>query len=233
MKTNVTLFIVCCLTWTSAAAGETGISRDLARVEGESEQVAPRKTSRVSVRVHAGWGLRLGELLEEEKDVMKNLMSGYSVNTGAYCQLNRFLAIGMDYAFFHSSNSDVNTTLGVYNTSIHNVSPSAVFTLPSRGGNNTFIVTAAPIGYAAYIENAVLNAANTKIRGGNVGTSMSVGYDFGLSRHVMFGVRAALHAAVLKQYTVEIAGRGKQTVDLGDNRLDFSTLQLSVGLRFR
>ncbi|MDR2414913.1 MAG: hypothetical protein LBD64_08020 [Odoribacteraceae bacterium] len=216
MKTII-LFVVCCLTWASLPAIAGGESK---------------KVPRVSVGLRGGWSYRVGNILEEEEEILENLLSGYNVNADAYYHLNRFLAVGIDYTFSRATNPDANPVLGVYSTGIHNACPSVVFTLHSRDRNNAFVATLCPVGYAGYVEKSVTDGVNVLIKGGNVETSTSVGYDLGLSRHVMLSARVAFHSANLKKMTAK-SKYGKTTIDLGDDRLDFSMLQLSIGLRFR
>jgi hypothetical protein len=237
MKKSYTIFLIASLLTVNLPAQEyfhnnvLNDSHPFSLAAGEESGTVIQKARRSFFRfgIRGGWGYRLGEVIEEAEEGMKGLKSGYGLGCEGYYHFNRFIGIGMDYAFFHASKSEL---LYDHDTYIHFLLPTFIFTVPIRRGNNIFSLTAALVGYTGLVEKTRQNNLTIKATGQDLASSLSIGYDFGLSRTSALGLRAAVYIASLGQATFS-DGTRKEVVKFDGFREDLSTFQLTLGLRFR
>lgn len=193
-----------------------------------------RDYSSFRLAVNGGWGYRIGKAPKGTKDYVDKLRSGLSLGLDAHFFLDRLNGLGIEYFYFHK-----NSTYYALkeNTNIHFIGPSYCLRSSSKSGKNAFLLSAA-LGYSGYTNDAKGIPADGgtidgKLSGGTFGTTFALGYDIGISPKMALGIKVALHGANLTKISLKSNGV-KVTTKLEEGEEEnISTLNVTVGLRFR
>ncbi len=169
------------------------------------------------------------------------LKSGYHIGASVTYYFSELIGVGFKYLLFKTSNEmdNIYVTQPDGSTEFGNLSDDISITflgptvstrfLNSKKNNAFYLILG--IGYLGLQDNMVI--VNTYTQTGNtVGIIWEVGYDIGLTKNLAIGFNLTLLGGSLNQYNLN-DGLTTTTIHLpSNNYIDFSRIDLSIGIRF-
>lgn len=181
--------------------------------------------------IDAGWGRRIGKTTggnNIETAYLNKLKSGYVITASAAWFFSEQLGAGLEYSLFKTSHSSFGAN---DNINIHFIGPQFIGRLYSPTKKSAFIFSWA-LGYIMMADRGSLDGIKLKMKGGTIGSILTIGYDIGISKNIAFGVKLGLNGGALSKYTITSNGK-EYEVSLEENqRESLVHLYINAGLRF-
>lgn len=212
------------------------------KVASDSLNKPPKfnKEPKFMVNFSAGPSIRTGStpkgLNSEQSNYIKDLKSGSSYDISAYYLKDEKSGFGLKYNVYKSSGSLANQDLTAPNGDTGNGTASDDITITFIGaagiiyGKGFFALDNVgfemALGYIGYVDKAVI-LDNYTIKGGNLGISTTLGYQFGITKNIAIGPSISFTGGVLNQIKVE-GDNYSETIKFEENekeslyRFDFS-----------
>ncbi|GHU69102.1 hypothetical protein FACS189413_07380 [Bacteroidia bacterium] len=214
----------------------------------ESELPASHKPqgddySKLRVAIDAGWSYRTAPLAEqltsEEKSLMQDLKSGWSVGAELTYYFSEYMGIGFRYNEHLSSASapgyltypDGYTENGMLheNIRISYIGPLFSTRFFNADKTNCFLLNIG-LGYVGYYDKRSLIAHH--LTGGTLGAYYGIGYDIGIAKNWAIGIQLSGTTGVLSSVK-RSDGTYTETIQLERGSYEgLGRLDIAVGLRF-
>jgi len=216
---------------------------DSAEIPKDIETRAEFVGKRFHIGTNAGFAFRTAKVRDLRDDRLmdhrSNLKSGFNWGLDAYYFIKETLAFGIKFNSFKSKGvlEDVlvftrtGDSLAMLNSkvAIDFIGPSLVTRLVSANKKNALLLSSS-IGYISYKTEDVIGFGRFTSKGGSIGVTLDIGYDFGITDYMSFGILTSWTVGALNKLEIN-NGFSTDTVDLEEPE-GLSRINISGGLRF-
>lgn len=186
-----------------------------------------------SLSAYGGYSMRTNKiddnLKPDERQRVKNLMKGYSINVNGVYFFKRSMGVGLSLNRHSATGSHQSVK---DNLTMFYIAPSFNSRILFRNGKSGLLFDVS-VGYLSYKQIVKEDYHNdVKLTGGTFGTGLSIGYDIGLSEALALSLKVSHISGVLTQFKVSLNGK-KETVKFPDGQKEgLGHVNFSIGLRF-
>jgi len=210
----------------------------------ENQTIRKGTSSHFRLSVNGGYSRRIAEtysdIPEEFSDYVNKLKSGFHFGGEAHYFISEAIGLGIDYTSFMASNKMNN----IYvvdrfgnkrygelsdDISISFIAPSLSVRFLNGDKKNALLLNFA-VGYMSYLDNAVV-VDSYKLTSNTLGTSLTIGYDIGLTENIAIGFQLTMLTGTLHQFTTD-NGYFTETIELEKDEYEsLNRIDLSIGIR--
>jgi len=184
-----------------------------------------------------GFGWRTAEnpdgLSSQEKDYLKGLKNGVSIDVSAYYHLQGSLGLGLKFSNYSASSSGTLNAKDSYGQTVSaNVStddnitffgPAFMFSNFNESTRHKLFIDLG-LGVISY----TTKTGSVKGKGSNLGVEMNVAYQYAITKTIYLGPKFGLTGGTLSKMTYN-----GQTVDFGENKEGLGRVSLGAAASFR